>query len=70
MVDPLQSRRGDTVTDKIAYTAAEAAELVGLSESGIRNLVRDGKLRRVPDTGRLIIARAELERWVNSEVAA
>jgi len=58
------------VTDKIAYTAAEAAELVGLSESGIRNLVRDGKLRRVPDTGRLIIARTELERWVNREVAA
>ncbi len=55
-----------TVAEKLALNAAEAAELVGVSESTIRHLVRDGKLKRVPDTDRLLIARAELERWVNS----
>ena len=55
-----------TVTEKLALNAAEAAELVGVSEKTIRILVRDGKLARVPDTDRLLIARAELERWVTS----
>jgi excisionase family DNA binding protein len=55
-----------TVAEKLALNAAEAAELVGVSEKTIRILVRDGKLARVPDTDRLLIARAELERWVTS----
>jgi len=56
-----------TTAEKLALSAAEAGELVGgLSEKTIRNLVRDGKLARVPDTDRLLIARAELERWVTS----
>jgi len=59
-----------TVTEKLALNAAEAAELVGVSEKTIRILVRDGKLARVPDTDRLLIARAELERWVTSTMGA
>ena len=59
-----------TVTEKLALNATEAAELVGVSEKTIRILVRDGKLARVPDTDRLLIARAELERWVTSTMGA
>ena len=55
-----------STAEKLALSAAEAGELVGVSEKTIRNLVRDGKLARVPDTDRLLIARAELERWVTS----
>lgn len=57
---------------RIALTVPEAAELVGLSAPTVRALVHKGVLARVPDTDRVIIARVELDRWVNSgrEVAA
>jgi len=58
-----------STAEKLALSAAEAGELVGVSESMIRHLVRKGKLARVPDVGdRLLIARVELERWVTSTV--
>lgn len=51
---------------RIALTAAEAGELVGVSEATIRRLVDDGHLARVKHTTRLLIARCELDRWVAS----
>lgn len=55
-----------TVTDKLALSVPEAAELVSLSDSAVRRLIAEGTLARVPDTDRVLVARAELERWVNS----
>jgi excisionase family DNA binding protein len=55
---------------RLAYGVSEAAELVGLSENTIRRLVDAGILASVPDTGRVLIAHAELERWVTSTMKA
>jgi len=49
---------------RIALSAAEAGELVGVSEATVRRLVEDGHLARVKHTSRLLIARCELNRWV------
>lgn len=46
----------------------EAAELTSCSESTIRSLVDQGVLARVPHTGRVLIARKELDRWVVSSM--
>ena len=56
--------------EKLAYSAHEAAELVGVSESTIHRLIANGVLRRVPDTSRVLIARVVLEAWVASTTAA
>jgi excisionase family DNA binding protein len=50
---------------KAALTPNEVAALVGLSASTIRRLVRDGVLRPVPHAPRVLIARAEVDRWVS-----
>jgi transposase len=51
---------------KAGLSVAEAAAMSGESESSIRRLVREGVLARAPYTGRVIIARAELDRWLMS----
>lgn len=56
--------------ERLALNAREAGELVGLSDAAIKRLVRAGKIARVPDTDRVLIARAELERWVNARPRA
>lgn len=56
---------------KVAVDAIEAAELLSMSESQIRRLVAAGALARVPNTGnRLIIARAEIDRFASVGVSA
>ena len=54
------------LAEKLALSVAEAGQLVGLAPSSIRRLVNDGVLARVPHTDRVLIARRELDRWVNS----
>lgn len=58
------------LSERLAFSAAEAGSLLGVSESLVRRLVREGKLARVPHTERLLIARTEIERFVGSGVAA
>lgn len=58
------------VWHKSSLSVAEAAAMSGESETSIRRLVRKGVLARVPSTGRLLIARAELDRWVQSTMPA
>lgn len=55
---------------KLALSVHEAAEMVSVSDSTIRRLIDDGHLAKVPFTDRVLIARAELERWVQSGRAA
>lgn len=50
---------------KAALSVSEVTELVGLSDKAIRRLVATGVLRRVPHTSRLLISRAELDRWLH-----
>lgn len=57
------------IGDKLALSVAEAAELVGLSETSIRRLVAAGTLPRVPHTERVLIPRLALEEYVNGEAA-
>lgn len=51
---------------KIAVSAREAGELLDMSEPAVRRLVAAGVLARIPHTGRLLIARTELERFAAS----
>ena len=54
------------LADKLALSVGEAGQLVGLAPSSIRRLIAEGVISRVPGTDRVLIARRELERWVNS----
>lgn len=49
--------------------ADEAAWALGISEDHLRDLVARGVLRRVPHTGRLLIATAELRRFAEGVAA-
>lgn len=54
---------------KVAYSVPEAAEMLSLSPSEVRRLVGAGLLGRIPHTGkRVLIARAELERFASAGV--
>lgn len=53
---------------KIALSVPEAASMVGLSGTAVRRLIDRGVIARVPHTERVLVARAELERWVTSNL--
>ncbi|SRR6266545_1590189 len=46
---------------RIAYSAREIHEMTGVSESGIRNLIRRGTLRAVQWDGRWLVPASVLE---------
>jgi excisionase family DNA binding protein len=54
---------------KLALSVADVSELTDLSDSAVRALVEQGHLSRVPHTGRLLIARCELDRWLASSMS-
>ena len=45
----------------MAYRPREVAEMVGMSESGVRNLIRRGRLRAVQLDGRWLIPATAIE---------
>lgn len=50
--------------ERLAFTVAEAAEMLGWSTDGVYDAVQAGHLARVPYTGRkVLIAKIELERF-------
>ena len=55
---------------RIAYSVDESAELLSLSPAEVRRLIKRGVLRRVPHTGRVLVAHRELERFAVGEEAA
>jgi excisionase family DNA binding protein len=46
---------------RVAYRPREVAEMVGISESGVRNLIKRGTLRAVQLDGRWLIPAAVIE---------
>jgi excisionase family DNA binding protein len=46
---------------RVAYRPREVAEMVGMSESGVRNLIKRGTLRAVQLDGRWLIPAAAIE---------
>jgi len=55
---------------RLTYTVTEAAEALGVSETTVRNLVRQGRLRTVPDMGtRTLIPRAALDDLVSGRAS-
>lgn len=58
------------LNDRLALTVPQTAALVGLSTASIRRLIADGVLARVAHTDRVLIARAELDRWLSERSAA
>jgi excisionase family DNA binding protein len=46
---------------RVAFRPREVAEMVGMSESGVRNLIRRGTLRAVQLDGRWVIPATAIE---------
>lgn len=62
-------KRPRPATAPLSYRLSDCASLVGISVSGLRNLIRDGRLRAVRHGRITLIPAAELHRLAGSEVA-
>jgi excisionase family DNA binding protein len=60
-VGPLDEKSTERSHRRVAYRPREVAEMVGMSESGIRNLIRRGTLRAVRLDGRWLIPATAIE---------
>lgn len=50
--------------ERLSFTVAEAAEILGWSRDGVYDAIEQGHLARIPHTGRrVLVARVELERF-------
>jgi excisionase family DNA binding protein len=56
-----------TVTERLAYSPDEAAELLGISRELVHDLLRTGQLRSVKAGRRRLIAKHHLEAFLASE---
>lgn len=54
------------IAERLAYGVDELAAAVGVSPTSIRRLIASGILARVPYTDRVLVARTEVDRWLNS----
>lgn len=54
--------------EKLAYSKAEAAKLLGLHENSVSNAIRRGELRAVRLGTRVLIPRGELERLLGEAI--
>jgi len=57
----LQEQHAQRPLKRVAYRPREVAEMVGMSESGIRNLIKRGTLRAVQLDGRWLIPATVIE---------
>ena len=53
-------------SQKLLFTITEAAEKLSVSTKSISRLINNGRLRRVPHLGRVLIPVRELERFAKS----
>jgi excisionase family DNA binding protein len=60
-VGPLHEKPTQKPLQRVAYRPREVAEMVGMSESGVRNLIRRGRLRAVRLDGRWLIPATAIE---------
>jgi excisionase family DNA binding protein len=60
-VGPLDEKSTERPHKRVAYRPREVAEMVGMSESGIRNLIRRGTLHAVRLDGRWLIPATAIE---------
>jgi excisionase family DNA binding protein len=58
---PLDEQPNRRPLKRVAYRPREVAEMVGMSESGVRNLIKRGTLRAVQLDGRWLIPAAVIE---------
>jgi excisionase family DNA binding protein len=58
---PLLKKPTQRALKRVAYRPREVAEMVGMSESGVRNLIKRGTLRAVQLDGRWLIPAAAIE---------
>jgi excisionase family DNA binding protein len=58
---PLHEKPTQRSLKRVAYRPREVAEMVGMSESGVRNLIRRGTLRAVQLDGRWLVPAAAIE---------
>ena len=56
--------------ERITYSVAEVAELLGISRGSVYNYIRDGEIRSVTLGSRIVIPRRVIEELVNVEQAS
>jgi excisionase family DNA binding protein len=66
----LQEKPAQRPLKRVAYRPREVAEMVGMSESGVRNLIRRGTLRAVQLDGRWLIPAAAIENKLGVQLDA
>src|SRR6266498_788093 len=60
-VSPLDEKPGKTPFKRLAYRPSEVAAMVGMSKSGVRNMIRRGTLRAVRWDGRWLVPASAIE---------
>lgn len=60
IADAVAARIG--ATGKKTYNIKEAAEALNLSQRSVRNLVKDGRLRRLRGTAKMIFPATEIDK--------
>jgi excisionase family DNA binding protein len=66
----LQEKPMQRPLKRVAYRPREVAEMVGMSESGVRNLIRRGRLRAVQLDGRWLIPAIVIENTLGVQLDA
>jgi excisionase family DNA binding protein len=60
---------GDKVTERLAVTVPQAAEMLGLGRTKVWQLVRRGRLRSLRVGKRVLVPVRELERFLTEAMA-
>lgn len=69
-ITPAPVGRQGACREKIGLTVAEAAEVTGLTEKKIRELIKGGDLTNFGSARRYVVSRLELERLLSGNDAA
>jgi len=54
------------MTDKLAYTIAEACSAASIGRTSLYNAIKNGRLSAIKSGRRTLILREELRRWLDS----
>lgn len=65
---PTLINTGDVTAPRLAFSVAETASILGVSEKSVRRLISRGLLRSSRALRHLLIPRKEIERFLNNTV--
>ena len=60
----------ETKLEKLAYSPRECAYVLGVCESKIRQMIRDGRLAHYREGRRVLVRKVDVEKYQADQVAA